>query len=92
MCVAVKGIDKSDKTFNCLIEESHMGYERTSSGRVVQNFVIKLGGSSTKDKKQTKTRGGSTRGATPPTDPDAEVIISQHVESRSSKTRGRHVG
>ena len=92
MCVAVKAIDKSDKTFNCLIEESHMEHEIKSNGRVVQTFVIKVGGSRSEDKKQAKTRGGSTRGATPPTEPDAEVITSQHVESRSAKTRGRHVG
>ena len=69
-----------------------MGYEIKSSGRVVQTFVIKLGGSRSKDKKQAKTRGGPTRDATPSTDPDAEVIISEHVESKSAKTTGRHVG
>ncbi len=69
-----------------------MEHEIKSNGRVVQTFVIKVGGSRSEDKKQAKTRGGSTRGTTPPTDPDAEVIISQHVESKSAKTRGRHVG
>ncbi len=69
-----------------------MGYEIKSSGRVVQTFVIKLGGSRSKDKKPEKTRGGPTAGDTPPTEPDTEVIISQHVESKSAKTTGRHVG
>lgn len=69
-----------------------MDHEIKSSGRVVQTFVIKVGGSRSEEKNQAKARKESTRGATPLTDPDAEVIISQHLESRSSKTTGRHVG
>jgi hypothetical protein len=60
-----------------------------ADGRVVQKFTIKFTGAKSEAKKPTRDRNGSMvrfRGAG---DPEAEVIISEHVDAKSQKIDGR---
>lgn len=59
-----------------------------TKGQVVQKFKINLGGTTTK--KSTKGQRGSMRFRG--TEPEAEVITSEHVEMESSNVTGRHGG
>ena len=64
-----------------------------TDGRVVQKFTIKLTGSKAEMKKPTRGPTGSTvRFRSAEEEPEAEVIISEHVDSKSLKIDGRHGG
>jgi len=74
-----------------------MGEEITSSGRVIQNFIIKLGSSQAEQEEKTTGRRGSpsigrAAPSTEPQEPNVEVVISEHVDPKTPRTRGRHVG
>jgi hypothetical protein len=61
--------------------------------RVVQEFIIKLGRSKAEVKKPTRSPVGSTiRFRSGADEPEAEVIISEHVDAKSQKIAGRHGG
>ena len=64
-----------------------------SGHRVVQEFTISPSGSGAKDRKPTSgdRRSIPYRGAEPHV-PEAEVITSEHVDSKGLKIAGRHGG
>jgi len=63
-----------------------------TGGRVVQEFIIKFTGSKAEMKKPTRRPGGSTIKFRSGEKPEAEVVISEHVDAKSQKIDGRHGG
>ena len=63
-----------------------------TAGRVVQKFTIKLTGTKAETKKPTKSPGGSTIKFRSGEEPEAEVVISEHVDTKNQKIDGRHIG
>ena len=63
-----------------------------TAGRVVQKFIIKLAGSKAEMKKPIRSRNGSSTTRFRSAEPEAEIIISAHVDSKSLKVNGRHGG
>ena len=63
-----------------------------TDGRVVQKFTIKLTGTKAETKKPTRSPSGSTIKFRSGEEPEAEVVISEHVDTKSQKIDGRHIG
>lgn len=63
-----------------------------TAGRVVQKFTIKLTGTKAETKKPTQSPSGSTIKFRSGEEPEAEVVISEHVDTKNQKIDGRHIG